>query len=150
MNNKPLVIAGALSIFAAVVHLAIIAGGPDWYRFFGAGEQMAVMAEQGQLYPAIVTLFIAAMLFLWGLYALSGARVIPRLPLLRFCLMAITFIYLLRGIGGLVVAFMPQVLQQVQLSSPFMLWSSAICTLFGVTYLVGIYRGWANLAQKTV
>jgi len=42
-------IAGCLSLLASLAHLAIIVGGPSWYRFFGAGEQLATMAEQGLL-----------------------------------------------------------------------------------------------------
>lgn len=39
--NLSLVFAAALSAIAASLHLAIIVGGPAWYRFFGAGERFA-------------------------------------------------------------------------------------------------------------
>jgi hypothetical protein len=39
--NFWLVGGGILSAIAALLHAAVIAGGPDWYRFFGAGEEMA-------------------------------------------------------------------------------------------------------------
>ncbi|MCT7653981.1 hypothetical protein MBH78_02710 [Oceanimonas sp. NS1] len=48
------------SLLAALLHLAVIAGGPDWYRFFGAGEQMAKLAEQSSWYPALLTLMISS------------------------------------------------------------------------------------------
>ena len=35
------------SAIAALAHLGCIIFGGDWYRFFGAGEQMARMAEAG-------------------------------------------------------------------------------------------------------
>ena len=59
-----------------MLHLAIIAGGPDWYRFFGAGEGMARMAERGMLKPALITLGIAAILAVWAAYAFAGAGLI--------------------------------------------------------------------------
>ena len=36
-GNPWLIAGGAMSAAAAAVHLAAIVGGPDWYRFFGAG-----------------------------------------------------------------------------------------------------------------
>lgn len=54
MNVDLLVIAGSLSFLAALLHIIVVIGGPDWYRFFGAGESMAVMAERGSLKPTII------------------------------------------------------------------------------------------------
>lgn len=44
---NPLAFGGSLTLLAAVLHVFIIVGGADWYRFFGAGEAMAQMSEQG-------------------------------------------------------------------------------------------------------
>ena len=51
--NKPLIFGGVGSMLAASLHIAIIIGGPEWYRFFGAGERMATLAGQGSLIPTI-------------------------------------------------------------------------------------------------
>ena len=61
-SNKWLIAAGALSAIAAPLHVAIIINGPDWYRFFGAGEAMARAAERGSARPAVITIGIAAIL----------------------------------------------------------------------------------------
>jgi len=148
VNNKPLIIAGILSCIAALFHIAIIIGGADWYRFFGAGEHMAVIAEQGSLTPMLITLAIASVLFAWGLYAFSGAGVIRRLPFLKFCLSAITAVYLIRGVGGIVIAFIPNSIQVQQLGFSFLLWSSFVCTLYGVAYSVGVFKGWSSFSLK--
>ena len=42
-----LLIGGGLSVVAALLHIACIFGGPDWYRFLGAGEGMARAAARG-------------------------------------------------------------------------------------------------------
>jgi hypothetical protein len=42
-----LIASGWMSVAASLLHIGCIIGGPDWYRFFGAGEQMAKMAERG-------------------------------------------------------------------------------------------------------
>ena len=138
--NLPLIIAGLLSASAAVLHVLIIFGGPDWYRFFGAGERFAVAAAEGRYFPALVTTGIAAVLSMWSAYALSGAGVIPQLPLLRMVLVGVTAIYLLRGI-----AFVPMVIAKGGQVSPFALWSSAICLGIGMIHLVGLMQRWPAL-----
>ncbi len=97
--NYWLIASGILSSLAALLHLAVIIGGQAWYRFFGAGERMARLAESGSPQPAIITLIIVAVLAAWAAYAFSGAGLIRRLPLLRTALVVISAIYLARGIG---------------------------------------------------
>lgn len=46
-----LITAGLLSLSAALLHLICIYFGASWYRYLGAGEKMAEMAEQGSKYP---------------------------------------------------------------------------------------------------
>src|SRR5690606_39322494 len=75
-GNKYLLAAAICCFAAALAHLGCIVFGGDWYRFFGAGEQMARMAEQGLWYPTIVTSVIVMALLVWALYGLSGAGAI--------------------------------------------------------------------------
>jgi hypothetical protein len=137
-RNVFLVAGAALSALAAALHVGCIVFGAPWYRFFGAGERMAQMAIAGSWYPTIVTAAIASVLATWSLYALSGAAVIPALPLLRPVLCIITGIYLLRGLVVLPLAALGR-------STPFWWWSSLICLLIGAVHLVGLFRAWARL-----
>ena len=139
--NPWLAAAGAGSALAALLHLGCIVFGAPWYRFFGAGEQMAQMAIAGSPYPAIVTVFIAAVLAIWSLYALSGAAAIRRLPLLRSALCAITAVYLLRGVIAL-----PFAAQLPGRSLAFWYWSSAICFALGALHLIGLRQVWPRLS----
>lgn len=82
-SNKYLLAAAICCFVAALAHLGCIVFGGDWYRFFGAGEQMARMAEQGLWYPTIVTSIIVLVLLIWAFYGLSGAGAIKRLPLTK-------------------------------------------------------------------
>jgi hypothetical protein len=135
--------AALLSAAAAILHLAVIAGGPDWYRFFGAGEGMARLAERGSPKPALITVAIAAVLASWSAYALAGAGRIRRLPLMRTALVAISAIYLARGL----ILFPALLLNSARVSA-FDLWSSLIVLVFGITYAVGTFRAWPALAGK--
>ncbi|BED89104.1 hypothetical protein PspMM1_15720 [Pseudoalteromonas sp. MM1] len=136
-QNKFLVIAGTLSFIASLLHIACIFGGPDWYRFFGAGEHMAQLAEQGSIYPTFVTLIISAILAIWGMYALSGARVILKLPLLKTALVLITGVYLVRGIAGLTIPFLTTSQAIHHNSIEFWIVSSTVCGIYGLFYLLG-------------
>ncbi|GGP38826.1 hypothetical protein [Shewanella saliphila] len=136
-RNSLLVIAGCLSLFAALLHISCIFGGPDWYLFFGAGESMAQMAADGETYPTIVTLVIATVLCVWGLYAFSGAGLIVKLPLLKTCLVLITAVYLIRGVAGLIVPFFTSASEIHQNSMTFWLVSSTVCCIYGIYYLLG-------------
>jgi hypothetical protein len=138
--NYWLIAGGILSAIAALMHIAIIIGGPDWYRFFGAGEGMARAAEQGRLMPTLVTLGISAVLAIWSAYAFSGAGLIPRLPLLQTALVIISSIYLLRAL-----AVVPALLTRTEQSATFWLWSSVIVLIYGLAYAIGTWRAWPHL-----
>lgn len=138
--NLPLLVGSILSAVAALLHFGIIVGGASWYRFFGAGERMARAAGAGRAYPAVVTSFIAAVLALWSGYAASGAGLLVPLPLLKPALMAITGIYLLRGL-----VLVPLLTVARSKSTPFMMWSSVICLGYGSIHLVGLVQVWSRL-----
>jgi len=140
-RNPWLIAAGALSAAAAVLHLAIIAGGPDWYRFFGAGEGMARMAERGMLRPTLIALGIASVLAIWAAYAFAGAGLIRRLPLMRTALVSITCVYLLRGL-----VLGPLLIVRPEAVDAFALWSSLIVLAYGIAYAVGTRRAWPALS----
>jgi len=142
-KNKFLIIGAICSGLAAIAHLGCIVFGGDWYRFFGAGEQMAIMAEDGLWYPTIVTSILVLILSIWSLYGLSGAKVIFRFPLLRLGLIVISIIYLLRGVAFVMI--MPMFPEN---SLTFWLVSSGICLIVGMLYAVGTFQSWTQLSLK--
>ncbi|WP_434930563.1 hypothetical protein ACRWQM_15540 [Shewanella sp. HL-SH5] len=142
-KNKFLILGATSSAVAALAHLGCIIFGGDWYRFFGAGEQMARMAENGDWYPTVVTSIIVLVLTLWALYGLSGAKVIPKLPLLKLGLLVISFIYLVRGVAFVMI--MPMFPEN---SLTFWVASSSICLGIGVLYSMGTFQNWLTLSGK--
>ena len=142
-RNSFLLLAGASSFAAALLHLACIAGGPDWYRTLGAGPQIADVAARGHWYPTAMAILIAGVLCVWGLYAWSGAGVIRRLPFLRLGLITITSVFLLRGLlFSRMQAYFPGN------SVTFWYVSSAICLAIGLLHLLGLRQAWAGLSGR--
>ena len=143
-RNLWLIVGGSLSVAASALHIACIIGGPDWYRYFGAGEGIARAAERGEWMPAVLTFAIAAILAIWAAYAFAGAGLIRRLPLLRTGLVLISAIYLARGL----LFFSPKVLARSDPISIFMFWSSLIVLVYGLAYAVGTWRAWPYLSRR--
>ena len=140
---NPLLLAAAISSFiASALHVGILFGGANWLRFFGAGEAMAQMAERGEVYPYVVTLIIASVLFVWGLYALKGAGLIQflPLPLLRLGLLAIALVFIIRGL-----VIVPALLGFAQFSGAFWVITSAICLSIGMFYAIGLAQKWGQI-----
>ena len=124
---------------AALLHLAIIFGGPAWYRFFGAGERMERLAARGAVYPAVLTAAIAGVLAIWALYGLSGAGVVRRLPLLRPALVLIAGVYGARGLLGIPAVLLAEGPYAAELRGrmPFMVVTSLVCLALCVSYAAG-------------
>jgi hypothetical protein len=143
-RNSWLIAGGWLSVAASLIHLATIVGGPDWYRFFGAGEGVARAAERGSWSPGLMAGAIAAVLAIWAAYAFAGAGLVRRLPLMRTALVAISLVYLARGL----LVLHPPAFNRPDLSPEFMLWSSLIVLVYGICYAVGTWRAWPHLSRR--
>lgn len=136
--NLPLVLAFALTELAALAHFACIPLGGPAFRWLGAGEQMARMAEDGHWYPALVAFVIGSALSVCALFALSASGLrtrLPRLPLLRPVLAVAAGVFLLRALAFplLKPAFPDN-------SDTFWLVTSGVCLVLGSLYLLGLLQ----------
>lgn len=127
------VAAAVLNFVGAFLHLICIAWGPEGYRFFGAGERMAEMAEQKHWMPPVLTLMISFVLAVWGFYCLALGELTPSLPWMAEIVWAITLVYLIRGIYPFLMARWVAFFR-----TPFMLTTSGICLMFGVIHALAL------------
>jgi hypothetical protein len=139
-GNLWLLCGAVCSAIAGFAHLAIIFGGASWYRFFGAGEKMALAAAAGRWQPATIAFAIAITLFIWSAFALSGAGYLPALPWRKWILVAVSAIYLLRGLAAI-----PWLFTARTHSTKFIVVSSVICLMIGLVHLLGLIQVWARL-----
>lgn len=137
--------AAALSSFAlAALHLVVVFVGAPGYAYFGAPE-LGEQAARGSLMPALVTLGLAFVFGLFGIYALSGARRFRPLPFLAVALVAISVLFILRG---LILPFEISVLLRgvARFPARYALFS-AVSLGIGLLYLSGTLRAWRDLRE---
>ena len=127
--------AGAGVALGAAVHVAALAGGPEWVAFVGAPRAVVESARDGTWLAPAGALGIAALLAIWALYAFSGARWLRPLPLLQPVLAVVAVIFLLRG------ALVLPSLHRADWRSPvdvFVVGSSLFILLLGLGYAAGL------------
>ena len=137
------VIAGILAFMIALLHVAIIFIGRNGYGYFGAA-QLIPLVEKGSPWPVIITLILAGIFTVCGLYGLSGAGSLPHLPLLRLGLGVIGAVFTLRGLA--LVKEIPQFISHTTSVPARELVFSSVSLLIGLLYLAGLIFRWSELA----
>jgi hypothetical protein len=141
-----LFLAGLGSAAVSLLHVAIVAIGAPAYRFFGAGERMARMAERGIPEPTLITIALAALFAVWSAYGFSGAGLVRPLPFLAKGLLLIGLVYTGRGL-----ALLPQLALVVGLAGAVPLRHllfSASSLAIGLLYVAGVIREWPALTAR--
>jgi hypothetical protein len=132
-HNYLLLAGGYFSLAFAAFQVSAIWWSASSVKYFGGPAELRM--ERPILY-ALLCLAVGAIVAVFGVYALSGAGRIRRLPLLRTVLISVTTIYLLRGL-----LFIPQV--PVVLKHPGLvrfLVFSAISLCLGLVHLAGVVQ----------
>ena len=147
--NRPsslLILAGVLS-FCAAIFQAAIAFVPAWSAAFGASD--ALVSNLPLLLA--LGLLVALLLVIFGLYGLSGAGVIRRLPLLRLMLFVIGLLYSMVGINFIFqVLAMLGVLPSAGPIPVYQVLVSFGALVAGLAYLIGLAVNWKWLSSKPV
>jgi len=131
MTRIFLIAAAVCDVGIVALHVFVIVEGGWAYRFFGAGEVMATLADNGSWIPtAITSVIVLAALLAVGWY-LAAAGILPTPPLLRTGLWAVALTYTLRG-----AALFPGLLIMAHISA-FDFWSSLVALAIGLIHLTG-------------
>ena len=132
------------SVAASLTHIWAIIAGPEAYASLGAPAEVIASAEAGGWYAPTVTLFIASVIMVWALYALSAAGYLPRLFFRRTALIAIATVLLLRGL-----ILIPALIVMPEQIGAFAYWSSGISFLLGGFFALGLILGWRQLGKTS-
>jgi hypothetical protein len=145
-KNFLLILAGIFS-FGVAIFQAAISIVPEWSAVFGAGDEL--LSNPPLL--LVAGLGMSLVFATCGFYALSGAGVIRRLPLLRLGLFLIGMVYLFRGFPSvLLFLVMLNVLPSPgPVSLPYLL-VFLVSLVIGLTYWIGLAVGWKQMKTKTL
>lgn len=132
--------AAGLNFGLALLHLMLFVLPQSALEFL---EAPAWVRAAGMPKLLLTSLIFGALFAMFGWYALSAARVGPRLPLLRTAVVLICAMYLLRGL---------LVIQELRLSStrpgvivpPQEFLFSAVAFLIGLLYAAGLRGQWSH------
>lgn len=127
----PLRLGGWANLAIAAAHLVVLGWAWTVFRWVDIEEPMRDLADQNAVLPYLLTLLVAAFFLVFGLYALSAAGDLRRLPLLRPVLGFVAVVYLVRAtlLGGIQDLIAGDVKQVV---------FAAIALLIGLCYAAGV------------
>ena len=101
-KNIMLKLGGYINIAIAIAHIVGLFWADKMFEVTGVGNEMAKLAQTHFSLPYLLTIFVAVVFFIFGLYGLSASNKFRELPFLKSVVFLIAGIYLLRGIGELV------------------------------------------------
>ncbi len=93
-----LVLAALISTGTAIAHLSCLYFGPECYAVQMAPTFLVESAKNGTYLAPVLNIFVSTIFLIWGIYALSAARIIRKLPLMKLAIYAIATVCIIRGI----------------------------------------------------
>lgn len=111
-----------VAIFVVIAHMSCIWLGPVCFSLQRAPSSIIESSQNGTWLAPIGTIFISMLFLLCALYALSGAKIIKRLPLLKLAIYCISAICLARGILVIPILYIYPNLRSLFEISALILW----------------------------
>lgn len=93
---------GYINIIIAIGHIVGLFWADKMFDVTGVGKEMAELAQTHSTLPYLLTIFVAIVFFIFGLYGLSADNKFRKLPFLKPVIFLIAGIYLMRGLGELI------------------------------------------------
>lgn len=144
MARRCFLLAAVILVAGALLHIAVLAAGPEWIAFVGAPPEVVRSAELATWLAPVSTLGIAALLAGLALYSLAAAGKFRSLPLVKPILGLFAAIFVLRGL-----IIVPALVQgRVNWAAPvdvFIVTSSFAILVLGVALCLGL---WATRGSR--
>ena len=134
---------GYINIVIAIGHIVGLFWADKMFEVTGIGNEMTELAQTHSSLPYLLTIFVAIVFFIFGLYGLSADNKFRQLPFLKTVIFTIAGIYLLRGIGELIFD-----LEKQQANQFLEVTYSLIAVFIGLLFLIGGLRKWKLTRAK--
>lgn len=134
---------GYINILIAIAHIVGLIWADQMFEVTGIGKEMKELAQIHSSYPYLMTVFVSVFFFIFGLYGLSADHKFRKLPFVKPAIFIIAGIYLLRGIGELIVD-----VQSEQANQFLEILYSLLAIVIGLLFLTGGLKKWQYGADK--
>ena len=131
VKSKLLISAGIIASASAVWHILCIFGGPSWFAFARAPQQIIDSAFQGTLLAPIGTVIVASLMFACTVFSFSAVGLIRKVPLLKSALITIAVLCILRGLIAIPTFVTSSGLDIWQIVASTVWFYVGICFIFG-------------------
>lgn len=128
---------GYINILIAIGHIVGLIWAKQMFEVTGIGKEMNELAQTHYLLPYLLTIFVAVVFFIFGLYGLSADNKFRKLPFLKLGIFAIAGIYIFRGIGELIFDISKQEASPIAETI-----YSLIALAIGLLFLFGGLKKW--------
>jgi len=128
---------GYINILIAIGHIVGLIWAEQMFEVTGIGKEMNELAQTHSSLPYLLTIFVAVVFCIFGLYGLSADGKFRNLPLLKLGIFVIAGIYIFRGIGELIFDISQQVAPPV-IETIY----SLIALGIGLLFLFGGLKKW--------
>ena len=132
-----------INILIAGGHIFGLFWADKMFEVTGIGKEMIELAQINPSLPYLLTIVVAIIFFIFGLYGLSADNRFRRLPFLKPMIFLIAGVYLLRGIGELIFD-----LEQQKANQFSEITYSLIAIFIGLLFLIGGLRKWKLKQMK--
>ena len=129
-------IGGILNIIIAIAHIVGLFWAKQFFENTDAKEGMIALHQIHYTLPYTLTIIVSIVFFVFGLYGLSAAEKIRKLPFLKLGIFTIATIYIFRGIGEQTYNLI-----QGTTSTPETI-QSIVALIIGLLFLFGGLKKW--------
>ena len=135
-------IGGYINILIAVGHILGLLWADKMFEVTGIEKEMKELAHIHFSLPYLLTIFVAIVFLIFGLYGLSADEKFRKLPFLKPVIFVIAGIYLFRGFGELIA-------DKIQGTNSI---NETIYSLFALTvgllFLIGGLKKWKYTTER--
>ena len=132
---------GYINILIGIGHIVGLFWADKMFEVTGIGKEMTELAQTHFLLPYLLTIFVATVFFVFGLYGLSADNKFRKLPFLKPIIFLIAGIYLLRGLGELIAD------RLLRANSTSETVYSLFALTIGLLFLIGGMKKWELSAE---
>lgn len=129
-------IGGYINIVIAIAHIIGLFWAEQMFEKTGIGEGMKELAQIHFSIPFLLTVFVAILFFIFGIYGVLADNKTKKLPFSKFGIFTIAFIYLFRAIGEQLY----NILKGTTTTSETI--QSIVALIIGLLFLFGGLKKW--------